>query len=173
MQQTVRGIDHIGITVQDIEEATQFLTQALGAELIYQSVSPEDKDLDNDAQQKTLGLVPGTVVKAVRMLKLAHGPGIELFEMQGPSQREAQRANDFGLQHFAVYSDDIERALQRFRAAGGEVFTAPQPLSFATEKGEGNVFCYGRTPWGSIVEFISRPSPMPYERETPLRRWKP
>ncbi|WZV97690.1 VOC family protein [Kosakonia sp. BYX6] len=173
MQQSVRGIDHIGITVPNIEEATRFLTEALGAELIYQSVSPQDKDLDNDAQQKTLRLVPGTVVKAVSMLKLQHGPGIELFEMQGPSQRGPLRANDFGLQHFAVYADDIDAALQRFADAGGEVFTAPQPLGFATEKGEGNCFCYGSTPWGSIVEFISRPSPMPYEHETPLRRWTP
>ncbi len=141
--------------------------------MIYQSVSLQDKHLDNEAQQRTLRLVRGTVVKAVSMLKLAHGPGIELFEMEGPSQREAQRACDYGLQHFAVYTDDMEKALQRFRDAGGEVFTAPQPLGFATERGEGNCFCYASTPWGSIVEFIAYPSPMPYEHETRLRRWTP
>jgi len=173
MQQSVRGIDHIGITVPDIKAATRFLTEALGAELIYQSVAPEDEDIDSEAQQKTLRLVPGTVIKAVSMLKLQYGPGIELFEMQGPSQREPLRANDFGLQHFAVYVDDIDAALKQFADAGGEVFTAPQPLGFPTEKGEGNCFCYGRTPWGSIVEFIAYPTPMPYERDTPLRRWKP
>ncbi|MGY5958589.1 VOC family protein [Kosakonia sp. BK9b] len=173
MQHTIRGIDHIGITVPDIEDATRFLTQALGAELIYQSVAPDEKGPDNAAQQKTLRLVPGTVIKSVRMLKLQHGPGIELFEMHGPDQREPPRASDFGLQHFAVYSDDIDAALQRFKAAGGEVFTAPQPLGFPTEKGEGNQFCYGRTPWGSIVEFIAYPSAMPYEQETTLRRWRP
>jgi len=170
---SIRGIDHIGITVPDIEKATRFLIEALGAELIYQSVAPDEKDLDNEAQQKTLRLVPGTVIKAIRMLKLKHGPGIELFEMHGPEQREPLRASDFGLQHFAVYCDDIDTALQRFKDAGGEVFTAPQPLGFPTEQGEGNQFCYGRTPWGSIVEFIAYPSPMPYERDTSLRRWKP
>lgn len=51
---SIRGIDHIGITVPDIEEATRFLIEALGAELIYQSVAPDEKDLDNEAQQKTL-----------------------------------------------------------------------------------------------------------------------
>ncbi|SCB73671.1 hypothetical protein [Kosakonia oryziphila] len=91
MQQAIRGIDHIGITAPDIKEATQFLPQALSAELIYRSVSLEYNDRDNDAQQRTLCLVPGTVVKAVRMWKLAHSPGIELFEMPGPSQQEAQR----------------------------------------------------------------------------------
>lgn len=170
---SIRGIDHIGITVPDIEEATRFLIEALGAELIYQSVSPEDEDLDNEAQQKTLRLVPGTTITSIRMLKLQHGPGIELFEMHGPEQREPLRASDFGLQHFAVYTADIDAALQRFADAGGKVFTAPQPLGFPTEKGPGNCFCYGRTPWGSIVEFITRPTPMPYEQETTLRRWKP
>lgn len=169
----IRGIDHIGITVPDIEEATRFLSAALGAEVIYSSVSPHDKDLDNKAQQETLRLVTGTVIKAVRMLKLHHGPGIELFEMHGPSQREPLRASDFGLQHFAVYTEDIDAALQRFADAGGKIFTAPQPLGFSTEKGEGNCFCYAHTPWGSIVEFITLPSPLPYERQTTLRRWKP
>lgn len=173
MQQSIRGIDHIGMTVPDIEQATQFLCEALGAELIYQSVAPEEKDLDNEAQQQTLHLVPNTVIKSIRMLKLQHGPGIELFEMHGPDQREPLRASDFGLQHFAVYADDIDRALQRFTEAGGETFTAPKPLGFPTEKGEGNCFCYGRTPWGSIIEFIAYPTPMPYEQETTLRRWKP
>lgn len=170
---SIRGIDHIGITVPDIEEATRFLIDALGAELIYQSVAPEDKNLDNEAQQKTLRLVPGTTIKAIRMFKLQHGPGIELFEMHGPDQREPLRASDFGLQHFAVYSDDIGTALQRFNTAGGEVFTTPQPLGFSTEEGAGNCFCYGLTPWGNIVEFITWPTPMPYEQETTLRRWKP
>lgn len=168
----ISGMDHVGITVPDIDQATEFFCEALGAELIYTSVAPGD-DLDQSAQQHTLKLVPGTQVKAVRMLKLHHGPGIELFEMHGPEQSDPPRASDYGLQHFAVYTPDINRAIQRFEAAGGVMFTEPKPLSFPTERGEGNVFCYGRTPWGGIIEFISRPSPMPYEQQTPLRRWKP
>ncbi|MFT7865631.1 VOC family protein, partial [Salmonella enterica subsp. enterica serovar Enteritidis] len=38
MQTTVRGIDHIGITVPDIEQATLFLEQALDARVLYRSV---------------------------------------------------------------------------------------------------------------------------------------
>ncbi|MDY8883516.1 VOC family protein, partial [Escherichia coli] len=49
----------------------------------------------------------------------------------------------------------------------------PKPLTFPDEKGEGNAFCYGQTPWGSIVELICWPTPMPYEKTTNLRRWKP
>lgn len=173
MNPTVRGIDHIGITVPDIEQATLFFEQAFGAKVIYQSVSPGSDNIDDDAQEKTLRLFPGTKVLAIRMLAMPHGPGVELFEMHGPEQEHPARASDFGLQHFAVYVDDFSQAIACFTRAGGEIFTEPKPLSFPAERGVGNAFCYGKTPWGSVVELISWPSPMPYEKTTQLRRWKP
>ncbi|WP_056059875.1 VOC family protein [Sphingomonas sp. Leaf230] len=45
----VRGIDHIGITVPDVEAATRFLSEAFDATIVYDTVadglprrSPED-----------------------------------------------------------------------------------------------------------------------------------
>ncbi|WP_371277305.1 VOC family protein, partial [Streptomyces albidoflavus] len=35
---TVRGIDHIGLTVPDLEGATRFLADALGAEVLYDTL---------------------------------------------------------------------------------------------------------------------------------------
>lgn len=173
MQSSVRGIDHIGITVPDIEKATLFFEHAFGAKVLYHSVDAETDNIDQSAQQDTLKLFPGTKIHAIRMLAMPHGPGIELFEMHGPEQGMPARASDFGLQHFAVYIDDFDSAIAAFTAAGGEMFTEPKPLSFPDEQGEGNAFCYGQTPWGSIVELISWPTPMPYEKKTNLRRWKP
>ncbi len=107
------------------------------------------------------------------MMKLKHGPGLELFEMKGPEQSQPVRPSDYGLQHFAVYVDDINEAISLFEQAGGKMFTSPQPLMFPTEVGENNFFCYGRTPWGNVIELISLPSKLPYEDHTSLRRWKP
>jgi len=173
MISAVRGIDHIGITVPNIEDATLFFKQAFGAQVLYHSVDAESDDIDHDAQQHTLRLFPGTKIRAIRMLALPNGPGIELFEMHGPEQGMPARASDFGLQHFALYVDDFESAITAFTRAGGEIFTEPEPLSFPAERGTGNAFCYGQTPWGSIIELISWPTPMPFEKETNLRRWKP
>lgn len=169
----VRGMDHIGITVAELEQATRFFQQAFGAQVIYDSVAPTANDVQGEETERTLNLMPGTRIKAVRMLALQHGPGLELFEMAGPQQRDPVRPSDYGLQHFAVYVDDMAAAVSRFEAAGGQMFTAPQPLMFPTERGEGNLFCYGQTPWGSVIELISLPSPLPYETDTSLRRWKP
>lgn len=58
---TIRGMDHIGITVPDIKQATTFFGAALGAELLYESVSP-GQEIDQNAQQHTLRLARGTQV---------------------------------------------------------------------------------------------------------------
>ncbi|MCP1440866.1 catechol 2,3-dioxygenase-like lactoylglutathione lyase family enzyme [Erwinia persicina] len=170
---TVRGMDHVGITVSDIEEATRFFSEAFGAEVIYDSVSPSDDDVKGEETESILNLFPGTRITTVRMMKLQHGPGLELFEMQGPEQHQPVRPSDYGIQHFAVYVDDINEAIGLFERAGGKMFTSPQPLMFPTEAGDNNFFCYGRTPWGSVIELISLPSRLPYEESTSLRRWKP
>lgn len=169
----IRGMDHVGITVSDINEATRFFEQAFGAEVIYDSVAPQDDNVQGEETAKTLHLFPGTTVKAVRMMTLRHGPGLELFEMAGPQQSTPARPSDYGLQHFAVYVEDIHKAVALFEQAGGKMFTSPQPLMFPTEMGDGNFFCYGRTSWGSVIELISLPSPLPYEKNTARRRWKP
>lgn len=169
----VRGMDHVGITIADIEQATRFFKEAFGAEVIYDSVKRSDEDVKGPDQESHLHLFPGTIIKAVRMLRLRNGPGLELFEMQGPEQGGPVRPSDYGIQHFAVYVDDINEAVHLFEQAGGTMFSEPLPLKFPPEIGEGNAFCYGRTPWGSVIELITTPSAMPYERQTGLRRWKP
>jgi catechol 2,3-dioxygenase-like lactoylglutathione lyase family enzyme len=106
------------------------------------------------------------------MMRVANGPGIELFEMQSPHQQSPARPSDLGLQHFAVYVDDIDAAVKRFVAAGGELMAAPTP-TVGVEAGPGNAYCYAKTPWGTVIELITYPSPGAYEKETPLRRWTP
>lgn len=86
MPSSVRGIDHIGITVPDIEKATLFFERAFDAQVLYHSVDAQTDNIDQPAQQHTLKLFPGTKIHAIRMLVMPHGPGIELFEMHGPEQ---------------------------------------------------------------------------------------
>ncbi|AEI64714.1 VOC family protein [Corallococcus macrosporus] len=168
----VRGIDHIGITVPDLNAATAFFIEALGAEVLYDTLSKGQPPQEGADLQRRLRFLPGSSIRAMRMLRLGNGPSIELFEYAAPEQRPPARPNDLGLQHLAVYVDDMDTALARFQAAGGEVFSSPHELP-ALEQGPGNAFCYARAPWGTLIEFISYPSPQPYEQQTALRRWKP
>lgn len=167
------GMDHVGITVADMEAATRFFESAFDAELIYESKPSSEPPDEGSDLERTLGVPAGTRMHSVRMLALRNGPGVELLQFSGPDQREPIRPADYGLQHFAVYVDDMPAAVAKFEDAGGTMLTDPQPFMFKPEEGDGNLFCYGRTPWGSTIELVTYSSPMPYEGATPLRRWRP
>ena len=166
-----RGIDHVGVTVPDMEDAIRFLEKAFGAIPLYRNVLP-GKPQEGPETEELLGLAEGTVIREMCMMAIGHGPCIELFEMHGPEQRAAVRPSDFGIQHFAVYVDDIRAACQRFFYAGGHLLTEPRNQP-SVEAGPGNLFCYGRTPWGMIIELLSTPSRAGMDAVSPVKRYQP
>jgi len=168
----IRGVNHIGITVPDIEASIAFLIEAFGGQLLYQSFGLQDPPRQGPEFERAVGAHPGTVVRAQAMVKIGTGADIELFEMHGPEQSQPIRASDFGITHFALYTDDIDASVARFEKAGGKAFTAPRAIPYATEKGPGNKVCYCQMPWGTTMEFITTPDRMPYHDQTDLRRWQ-
>lgn len=160
------------MTVPNLDDASRFLEEALGAKPIYDDVKRGQTPMKGMTVERQLDLAAGTSLVAMRMMRVANGPGIELFEVQSPHQQSPARPSDLGLQHFGVYVDDIDAAAKRFVAAGGELVAAPTP-TIGVEAGPRNAYCYAKTPWGSIIELITHPSPGAYEKETPLRRWTP
>jgi catechol 2,3-dioxygenase-like lactoylglutathione lyase family enzyme len=162
------GVDHIGITVPDIEQATAFFVDVLGCELLYERKPPGD-----NAPQDRLGVPPGSRIRAVRFLRCANGASIELFEFYSPEQREEfPKPSDVGIQHVALYVEDLDAAVEHLCRHGVSLMSGPNPLP-GPEAGEGNRFIYARTPWGLTVELISYPAPMAYERHSDRRRWRP
>ena len=164
----LRGVDHIGITVPDMEQATAFFVEVLGCELLYEREPPAD-----DTPRDRLGVPEGSRIEAVRFLRCANGANIELFEFYSPEQREDfPRPNDVGIQHLALYVDDLDAAVEHLRRRDVELMSGPNPLP-GPEAGEGNRFIYARTPWGLTVELISYPAPMSYAEHSDARRWRP
>ncbi|MEC3853699.1 VOC family protein [Paenarthrobacter ureafaciens] len=166
---TARGVDHIGITVPSIEEATAFFEEAFGAEAIYDML-PEP--LSGPGIESGLGVPKGTVLQRIRMLRLGQGPSIELFEYSGVTQNDPVIPTDYGIQHFCVYVDNIHEAAERLSGAGAVLLSEPQPLP-GGDAGTGNMYLYSRSPWGSTIELVTYPSPQAYESRTSRRRWRP
>lgn len=169
----VRAIDHVGLTVPDIEEAARFFTEALGAEPLYEmapSQPPTDENLR--LEQAQLGTRPGTRWRRALMMRLGDGPCIELFDYEDPNRRPAVTATDLGVQHFAIYVDDIDAVKDRMVAAGATSMEGPSQLN-GPEAGEGNQWLYVQAPWGGLIELVTYPSAQPWEQTTRLRRWKP
>jgi catechol 2,3-dioxygenase-like lactoylglutathione lyase family enzyme len=167
-----RGIDHVGLTVSDIENAGKFLIDGLGAEFIYEMLSADDPPLEGPAVERLVRLPAGAKINVIRMYKMGTGPGIELFQYTTPDQRPPARGCDFGWQHVALYVDDMEAVAARAMAAGAERLNPAWSLMNA-ESGAGNSFCFLIAPFGALVELISYPTAQSYESGTPLRRWKP
>ena len=165
----IRAVEHIGLTVPDLEQATTFFAEAFGAQKIYDMIS---EPLSGPAIEKGLGVPQGAVIEAIRMLRLGNGPNIELFTYSGVAQRNPVVPCDYGLQHFCVYVDDIDAAAAQLEKAGGTPLSAPGDLPGGDAR-PGNRYLYARTPWGSTVELVTYPSPQAYEATTDLRRWRP
>ncbi|MCC8908601.1 VOC family protein [Curtobacterium sp. GD1] len=169
---SVRGVDHIGLTVPDVDAASAFLVDAFGAEVLYDTLPDDQPPKGGAATTSRLG-VPGDAREVrIRMLALPDGPGIELFAFDHVEQDAPAVPSDLGWQHLALYVDDLDATLDRVVAAGATALGAPRPLP-GPEAGDRNRFVYVRTPWGSTVELLTYPDPQPYEEHTSRRRWHP
>lgn len=166
------GIEHVGITVPDMDAAERFFQQAFHAVTLYALIDKEQVPSGGEEITAMNGLRPDTAMKEVRMLRLGNGANVELFSLTGYQRERAAGMNDVGLTHLGVYCADIEAATRQFVAAGGELLAGPNPLS-GCEGGEGNRFHFGKTPWGMLVEFIRFPSPLTYNKNGTVARWQP
>lgn len=166
---TVRGIDHIGITVPDLDQAQAYFEAVFGSQKLYDLlVDP----VTGPEMAVDLGVPEGTVLEAIRVVSLGDGPGIEMFKYKVNGQRSPVRACDLGTQHFAVFVDDVEETLERIKANGGKVYGLAKDLPLL-EAGHGNRYVYTSPPWGGIIELVHIPSPQAYEKTTDRRRWRP
>ncbi len=166
----LRGGDHVGITVPDLEAATRFFVDVLGAEQFYDIGPIADEKGDWMAVQ--LGVDPRARVRKLRFLRLGHGLNIELFEYEAPAQRREVPANsDVGGHHLALYVDDFDAALAYLRAHGVEIMG--EPVVRHAGPSAGQTWVYFRAPWGLQLELLSYPSGKAYERETARRLWDP
>lgn len=167
-----RGINHIGITVPDIDEATLFFKKALGAQWCYDGLTLKDEPREGKIVELQLGLPAGAKIIRQRMLRLGNGPGLELFEIQAPSQREPLKLSDFGINHMAVYCDDIKGAVARVKEAGGKLLDELHSNS-RHEDSEGNASIYALSPWGMLVELQTIPNGYYYDDESEATAWMP
>lgn len=168
---TIRGINHLGITVPDLEEATEFLRAGLGGRVAYDGLSPEDEPRQGAEVERQLGLPEGARILRQRMIVIGTGPGLEVFEIDAPHQEAAGLA-DYGLNHVSFYTDDIEGDRRRLIEAGGEALSEVHGNS-RYEDSEGNGSVYVRAPWGMLIELQTIPNGHYYPEDSEAQVWTP
>ncbi len=164
----LRGIDHIGFTVPDLEEAHRFLVDVLGAVHIY---TLGGKRGDDDWMRTHLGVHPRTVIREIRFYRLGSGANLEVFDYEPADGQASQpRNSDLGGHHLALYVDDLDVAMATLRARG--VVFMGEPTTSA-QAALGQRWVYFTSPWGMQFELVSFPAGKAYEAAAEVKLWHP
>ncbi|WP_448101726.1 VOC family protein [Luteibacter jiangsuensis] len=163
----VRGVDHVGINVPDVNAAARFFHDMFGFVAV---TDMEDVPVDA-AFKTTFNMHPDAKVKTIRMLRAGDGANIELFQFDAPdSVRDQPHYDDIGSSHIALYADDIDKAVATLRAKGIKVLT--DPIRMTQGPAAGNAWVYFITPWGSKMELVSYPNGQAGEAAAGVKLWK-
>jgi len=165
----LRGIDHIGITVPDLDQAEAFFVGVLGAVHVYTLGAKRDDE--GDWMTRQLGVHPRTVIREIRFYRLGNGSNLELFHYESADGQNPQpRNSDIGGYHLAFYVDDLDRALDYLREHDIEIMGDVVASAGASE---GQRWIYVRAPWGLQLELVSFPGGKAYEANADVKLWHP
>jgi glyoxylase I family protein len=154
------GVDHVGFTVPDLDEARGFLVDVLGCEYMY-SLGPFADEGDWMAEH--LGVHPRAVMEQLHFFRCGGQAIFEVFQYSAPDQDTTlPRNSDIGGHHVALYVDDLDAAVAFLHERGVTVLGDP-----TASKGpsEGQRWVYFLSPWGMQFELVSYPGGKAYDRQ--------
>lgn len=165
----VAGVEHIGLTVPDIETATRFFTDVLGAEALY-DIGPFERP--DDWMAAHLAVHPRARINKLRVLRIAGGPVLELFEFTAPDQSTTlPRNSDHGGWHIAFYVEDMEAALAALRQHRCAIQSGPVEMTEGPSAGLS--WLYFQAPWGQQLELVSYPGGIAAYKALARDVWRP
>lgn len=165
----LRGTEHIGFTVPDLDQATTFFVDVIGCDFLFELGPFQASD---DWMESHLNVHPRTVMRRLRFFRCKHGSNFEIFEYEAPDQKLQQpRNSDIGGHHLAFYVDDFDAALSYLEAKGVRILGTPTMRTTGPNAGQN--WIYFLSPWGMQLELVSFPKGKAYERDTDLRLWHP
>ena len=164
-----RGLDHIGLTVPNLDKAVNVLSEVLGCTVGYRA--PEFGDETGTFMKGQLNVHPRATVKGVAFLRCGK-LNFDLFEFWSPDQvAYLPKNSDIGGHHIAFYVDDIDAAVAHLRKFNVEILGGPILEREGPDLGV--TWQYFLAPWGLQMELISYPDGKGYELETSDRLWDP
>ena len=138
----IKGINHIGISVSNLDRSIKFYKDLLGMEVAVRRV------FEGEQYERLLAL-PGTR-GTVALLK-SRNAQIELFEFTHPAPKPGDPDRpvcDHGITHICVEVADIEGEYYRLKDAGVAFHCDPLGF-FGVAKA-----IYGRDPDGNVFELL-------------------
>ncbi len=148
------GVDHIGVTVPDLEQARQFFVEVLGCEFLYE-LGPK-ADPTGDWMQRTLNVDSRATIDQIYFFRCGNQAIFEVFKYSAPDQRTQWPRNcDLGGHHVALYVEDLDAAVDYLRGRP-EVAVLGEPV-VSSGHHLGQRWIYFLSPWGMQFELVSYP----------------
>lgn len=148
----LRGIEHFGLTVPDIDAACAFFEQVIGCEVLFSAGAFSDDE--SDWMARHLNVDPRAKIKEYRYVRCGNGTNLEVFQYASDDQATALPKNsDHGGHHIAFYVDDMETALAHLRQHDVRILGEPTVTPAGPTKGL--TWCYFLSPWGLQLELVS------------------
>ncbi len=164
------NMDHVGVTVPNLDEAVHFFVDVLGADELFRF--GEGPGTESPASIAAVFDVDGRSSLHVAMLRLRPNINIELMQYDAPGQRNIMpRNSDVDAPHLAFWVEDMGRAAAYLAAHGCALLAGPLTSKDGPKAGQS--IHYARTPWGLAIEVMHRPPHMPYEQGTSARLFGP
>jgi catechol 2,3-dioxygenase-like lactoylglutathione lyase family enzyme len=158
----MRGHDHTGFTVPDMDQAVTFFTDIVGCQKIM-SFGPFADD-KGTFMRDLLGVDPKAVIENITQMRCGMGSNIELFKYKAPDQRDLQAKNsDIGAFHLAFYVDDLKAAKDFLDSKKVPTRFGPFPVNAGPAAGQ--AILYFQAPWGLQLEAITYPNGMAYAKD--------
>jgi catechol 2,3-dioxygenase-like lactoylglutathione lyase family enzyme len=147
------GMDHVGLTVPNIDEAVAWFHRVMGcaAPLTFGPFG----DPTGTFMEDLLGVDPRAVIEQITSVRCGRSANIELFQYDAPNQNMTFPKNsDWAGHHVAFYVEDIQAAVAYMVAQGVEKLLGPLPVTDGPAAGQ--TINYFRAPFGTYIELISR-----------------
>ena len=164
----LRAVEHVGLTVADLEEAVEFFVDVLGCERVF-----ADGPIGDDAafMRERLNVHPDASLRYC-FLTCGNGPNLEIFEYDSPDQdSEPPRNSDVGGHHLCFYVDDMDDAVDYLRGRGVRLLGDVNVI--VDGPAAGSRWIYFLAPWGLQLEFVSYPGGKGAPGSPARRLWTP
>ncbi|MCG7339504.1 VOC family protein [Staphylococcus sp. ACRSN] len=157
MKNNVKGINHVGLTVPNIDQATEFFKNAFGAKIAYDGLSYDDDPRQGSEVERMLGLSQGSKIIKQRMIVIGNSANIEMFEIKSNSQSEPLRLEDLGFNHISLFVENMDQAINDAVEAGAMPLSEKHDNS-KYEDSTNSSSVYLKTSWKLLIELQSIPN---------------
>jgi catechol 2,3-dioxygenase-like lactoylglutathione lyase family enzyme len=167
----MRGHDHTGITVPDMNEALTFFVDVLGCKKAMSFGPIADPEPNRTFMNDALGVDPKTVIKQITLVRCGMGS-----RSSSVINRRIRRWCSPRIATSAALTSRFRWTTSRRR----RTISTPRasrrrwgPIPITEGPAAGQAIVYFNAPWGLQLEAISYPKGMAYEKDASTILWTP